>query len=267
MKTILVDDEPLAIERFCILAKDLPNIVIKGKFDLATEAIEYVKSNPVDLAVLDIEMPGMDGIQLTKELRNYNENLVVIFITGHEKYALKAFHLHAAAYLIKPYNFGELQYAIKTAELFMQREPEKVMIKTFGNFDVFVGGQPVFFKITKAKELLALMVDAKGSTISSGFAISMLWENRPFDEKSQSLYYKAAKSLEEVLEKHRIGHIIIKTRYERCLNRKAVECDYYQYLSGEVPGRDAFGGEYMKQYSWAEETLAGLLAGNVGNSV
>lgn len=259
MRVILVDDEPLAMERFCILSKEMPIVDVVGKFELAEEAIEFVKSHEVELAVLDIEMCGMNGIELAKELRKFIPNLQIMFITGHEQYALKGFRLHAVAYLVKPYNFEELSYAIKTTELLMQRKPVKVLIKTFGRFEVFVDGKPVFFKSAKAKELLALMVDAKGGPVSSGFAISMLWEERPFDEKTQSLYYKTAKSLEETLEKHDIGHIIIKTRYERCLNRKEVECDYYQYLIGEEEGVKAFHGEYMSQYSWGEETLAALL--------
>ena len=183
----------------------------------------------------------------------------IIFITGHEQYALKAYGLHAAGYLLKPYNREEVEYAIQSAELLSKRQQHKVFVKTFGKFDVFVDGEPLFFKNSKSKELLALLVDAKGSTITSGYAISMLWEDKPFDENSQSLYYKAAKNLEKTLEEYGVEDILIKTRYERCVNRKKFECDYYSLLREDKDAVCQFHGEYMSQYSWAEETLAGIL--------
>lgn len=258
MRAVLIDDEPLAMERFAHLAKRIDDFEIIGKFDIALEGFEFIKKEDVDLAVLDIEMPGMNGIEMGAQLRKEKPDITLIYVTGYEQYALRAYNLHAVAYLMKPYDFNEMKYAVETARRLMHTEKRKIIIKTFGKFDVFVDGKPVFFSSAKAKELLALMVDAKGSTISSGYAISILWEDKPFDEKSQSLYYKVAKSLEKTLKEYGIEQIVIKTRYERCLNRKEVECDYYDYLRGKEEAIRMFQGEYMSQYSWAEETLAGF---------
>lgn len=258
MRAIIVDDEPLAIERFCRISKNIEQLTIVGKFEETGQALEFAEKEKVDLAILDIEMPEIGGIKLGKELQKLNPGIVLIFVTGYEQYALKAFGIHAAAYLLKPYSLEEVQYAVQTAELLSQRKQHDVFVRTFGSFDVFVDGQPVFFKSSKAKELLALLIDAKGSTVTSGFAISMLWEDKPFDENSQSLYYKAAKSLEKTLKEWEIENIVIKTRYERCINRKEFRCDYYQLLEGKEDTVKAFGGEYMSQYAWAEETLAGI---------
>lgn len=258
MRTILVDDEPLALERFEKISGEIENVEIIGKFNDPNEAIEFAYMNPIDLAVLDIEMPEISGIGLAKILKRICPDILIIFITGYEQYALKAYELHAISYLLKPYMKEDVEYAIQTAELLSKRKRHKVVIKTFGMFDVFVDGEPVFFKSSKAKELLALLVDAKGSTLTSGYAISLLWEDKPFTESSQSLYYKAAKSLEKTLGDYEIDHIIIKTRYERCVNRKEFECDYYEFLKENETAVRSFRGEYMSQYSWAEETLAGL---------
>ena len=258
MRTILVDDEPLAIERFRQICKEIERVSVVGTFDDPEKAVRFAKEQPVDLAVLDIEMPELGGIELGKKLQEINPGIVLIFITGYEQYALKAYGIHAAAYILKPYTSEEIRYAIQTAELLAKRKQHKVIIRTFGMFDVFVDKEPVFFKSSKAKELLALLVDAKGSTVNSGFAISMLWEDKPFDENSQSLYYKAAKSLERTLMEWEIESILVKTRYERCINRKEFECDYYRLLTGDPEAVRQFGGEYMSQYSWAEETLAGI---------
>lgn len=259
MKTILVDDEPLAMERFSKLAKNLSDINIIGKFDSPLDAVEFAKNEEVKLAVLDIDMPEMNGIELGKELRKVQPNIVLIFITGYEQYALDAFNICAAAYLMKPFDIEDLKYAVESAMLLSKRNSKEVMIKTFGRFDVFVNEKPIFFKSSKAKELLALLVDAKGSTITSEYAISILWEDKNYDENSKSLYYKVAKSLEKTLQENGIERIIIKTRYARCINKKEFSCDYYKMLSGDEKVKRSFVGEYMSQYSWAEETLAYII--------
>ena len=259
MKAVLIDDEPLAMERFAHLAKKIRDFEIVGKFDLVEEGLAFIESSDVDLAVLDIEMPGMNGIELGARIREKKPGINLIYVTGYEQYALKAYNLHAVAYLMRPYDFEEMEYAVETARKLMNTEKKEVVIRTFGQFDVFVDGHPVFFSSAKAKELLALLVDAKGGPISSGYAISILWEDKPFDEKSQSLYYKVAKTLENTLKAYDIQRILIKTRYERCLNRKEVTCDYYDYLRGQEEAVSRFKGEYMSQYSWAEETLASML--------
>ena len=258
MKTIIVDDEFLAIKTFSQVSKKIKEVHIIGEFDNPRDALDFAACEKIDLAVLDIEMPEMDGIELGRRLREMLPNIVLIYTTGYEQYALKAYGIHAAAYLLKPYNYEDLQYAIQSAEFLAKRNNHKIVIQTFGKFDVFVDGSPVFFKSSKAKELLALLVDAKGSTVTSGYAISILWEDKPFDDNSQSLFYKAAKSLEKTLEEYAISHILIKTRYERCINRKEIECDYYKLLSEDEETLKQFRGEYMSQYSWAEETLAGI---------
>lgn len=258
MRAMIVDDEPLAIERFCQICREIDGIIIAGCFDDGDKALQFAEKETLDVAILDIEMPEIGGIELGKRLQAINSSVVLIFITGYEQYALKAYGIHAAAYLLKPYTVEEVAYALQTAQLLSKRKQHTVIVRTFGMFDIFVDGQAVFFKSSKAKELLALLVDAKGSTVTSGFAISMLWEDKPFDENSQSLYYKAAKSLEKTLSEWEIENILIKTRYEKCANRKEFQCDYYQLLLGDSETVRQFAGEYMSQYSWAEETLAGI---------
>lgn len=259
MKTILVDDEPLAMQRFCKLAKEIPSIEVVGKFESPSQALKYVLKNEVNLAVLDINMPEMNGIELGEALREINPDMILIFITGYEQYALDAFNLSAAAYLMKPYDAKDLEYAIESARLLSKRGSNKVFVKTFGRFDIFVNGEPVFFKHSKSKELLALLIDAKGSTITSEYAISKLWEDKPYDSNSKSLYYKASKNLEKTLDKNGISNIIIKTRYATSVNIKAMSCDYYDLLEGNEKAKRNFNDDYMSQYSWGEETLAYII--------
>jgi len=259
MKTIIVDDEVLALEQFSIQCETIDIIDIVGKFESPYDAIEFTKSNSIQLAVLDIEVPGLSGLELLTELRKIHPNLIVIIATGYSQYALDAFKAHAVGFLLKPYCRDDLLYAIETATLHLNGQSKGVYIRTFGRFEVFLNEEIVFFRNSKSKELLALLVDMQGGSITTEFGISKLWEERPYDNKTQSLYRKAAKQLKDTLKEKGIEEIIISNKSSRCLNTKKVKCDYYEYLENGIHGKDKFNHEYMSNYLWAEETLATLL--------
>ena len=133
-----------------------------------------------------------------------------------------------------------------------------VVIRTFGYFDVFVDGKAVLFKNAKAKELLALLVDRRGGTLTSGEAISCLWENESSNRQTQSRYRKAAMHLKDTLESYDIADIIANNRGVRRAVPQNFECDQYDYIGGRESGNSAFHGSYLLNYSWGETTASAL---------
>ena len=204
-------------------------------------------------------MPELSGLELLTKLRNLHPDLIVIIATGYSQYALDAFKAHAVGFLLKPYSRDDLLYAIETATLHLQGQAKNIYIRTFGRFEIFLNDEIVFFRNSKSKELLALLVDMQGGSVTTEFGISKLWEDRPYDKKTQSLYRKAAKQLKDTLKEKGIEDIIISNKSSRCLNTKKVKCDYYAYLENDVKGKNKFNQEYMSNYLWAEETLATLI--------
>ena len=79
MKTILVDDMLLDLQLFELKCADMPDFEIVGKFTDPNEAIEYASGHVVDFALLDIDMPGMNGIQLAQELRRLRGDIIIVF--------------------------------------------------------------------------------------------------------------------------------------------------------------------------------------------
>lgn len=212
MKTIVVDDEKIALMTFMEEAKNIPELEVEGLFENAEEAVEYVKENKIDIAILDIEMQGIDGINLGNIFRRLNPKIMLIYITGYEKYAYEAIKLHAAAYLVKPFSSAQLEYAVETARLLSKRGKKKIFVRTFGHFDVFVDDEPIMFKSHKAKELLALLVDRRGGTVTTDQIIGTLWEERPNDQYTQNLCSKIGKTLEKELKENNIEHILVSAR-------------------------------------------------------
>lgn len=134
----------------------------------------------------------------------------------------------------------------------------EVSLRTFGYFDVFVGNQAVVFRSGKAKELLALMVDRRGGFISSGEAISFLWEDEPVSTVTLARYRKVALRLKNTLEEYGISEIVETVDGRRRIVPERVQCDLFDYLAGKRQEGHLFRGSYLTNYSWGEATLAEL---------
>lgn len=112
LKAIAVDDEPLAltvIEHFC---GRVPGLQLLRTFIRPGEALAYLQEWPVDLLFLDIQMPGLSGIEFRKKV---SPETLVIFTTAHSSYAVEGFELEAMDYLLKPFTFERFQRAAERA--------------------------------------------------------------------------------------------------------------------------------------------------------
>jgi hypothetical protein len=139
-----------------------------------------------------------------------------------------------------------------------QAPTKRVFARTFGHFDLFVDGVPITFKSSKEKELMALLIDRNGGTLSTSEAISYLWEDEAADERVSTRYRKLAMGLKQTLTKYGIEDIMLNHNGVRSVDVSAIQCDYYDLLAGESHARQAFHNVYMSDYSWSEETLATL---------
>lgn len=136
-----------------------------------------------------------------------------------------------------------------------------VYIRTFGFFDVFINGVPLHFSGAKEKELLAILVDLNGESISSDDAAALLWPELKDDEKLLSLYRKTAMHLRNTLKDLDIENILVVEKGLRHIEPSRFECDYYNYLKGDPEFVKLFRGVYMTSYQWAEPTLNALNGG------
>ena len=118
LKVLLVDDEALARARLKTLLGDCkqPLTTLLGEAANATDAMEFLKRTPVDVVLLDINLPGASGIGLAQVLRNTPNPPAIVFITAHSEYAVEAFELEAMDYLTKPVRLERLQAALQKVE-------------------------------------------------------------------------------------------------------------------------------------------------------
>lgn len=255
MRTIMVDDEAWVLKQLQTETANLPDVEIIGVFRSACEALDFVALNPIDFALLDIQMRGMDGIELGKRIKALCPNAVIIYITSYAQYYRDAFEdVRADYYILKPFEHRDIADAVGRAKLLASRQKKRVRFQTFGRFDLFVDGSLVVIRHAKAKELLAVCVDHKGGNVTMEEAIDKLWPEEVVSPPVKLRYRKAVSHLNALFFSYGIGNVF-SSGYANChINSEAVECDYYAYLKKPLEVR--FEGEYMFQYSWAEETTA-----------
>jgi two-component system response regulator AlgR len=112
LKALLVDDEPLAIERLQILCARVPDLHLVGTASDGAAALRMVEALKPDLLLLDIAMPGLDGMSVARALRGEAPQPAVIFVTAFDQYAVAAFDVSAVDYLLKPVAQDRLERAI-----------------------------------------------------------------------------------------------------------------------------------------------------------
>lgn len=254
MKIIFVDDEKMAHVKFTNYAKRAEIYEESALFFDPEEALEYSRNNKVDLAILDIEMPGMSGIELGRKLKEVDQNIRLIYTTGYGDYALDAFSVDAIGYLVKPYGYEELKKELEKAMRMQKIRENSVTIQTIPRFEVFVDGIPLKFSRKKVKELLAVMVDRRGDTLTVGEAIAALWEDRPDDQKTKNLFRATLKRLYDFLEEKGIRFILQDDSALRAVDVNAFKCDYYELMQGSTEAMKKYCGFYMEEYEWAENT-------------
>ncbi len=258
MRAIIVDDEPIMIKRFVRLSEDIPDIQIVGRFETAADALKYAKSNVIDVAFLDVEMPRKNGIEIAKELRAIRPDVIIVFITAYDNYILDFNRIGGDYYIIKPYNRETLEMMMERIRLIARRQQKRVYIQTFGRFLVLKDGHPV--QLTgKAKEILALVVTRRGREISNEEIFSTVWEGREYSNASMGVFYNALRRLRQTLESEDIGDLLLSAPRGQVINTALFDCDYYAWQDGNMNARDKFEGEFLTEYSWGEYILANIM--------
>ncbi|MBR4308650.1 MAG: response regulator [Oscillospiraceae bacterium] len=253
MRVIYIDDEQPARDNFQWTVSRIPEVSSIELFRSGDAALEWVRENPVDVAFLDIEMPGCNGLSLSRELHRIKPDLRIVFVTAYNQYAMEAWQTDAVGYVLKPYSASDIRNQLERAVRFRPRPLRRVEIRTIPSLSISVDGKAVYLNRAKSRELFALLVDRGESGITTGEGIACLWPDRPNSKDTQSLFRVTFKRLLDDLEKEGLGHIIQTTGNYRSLCTDQVDCDLYRILSGDEQAARLYDGQYLQEYSWAED--------------
>lgn len=146
----------------------------------------------------------------------------------------------------------------KNQILLLKKQKQNLKAKTFGNFTLMYENKVVKFSRTKSNELLGYLVYKNGSSVNTKELIAILYENQNDSKKSGSNLRNLIVDIKQTFQKLNIQNFFIAEYNNFRINPEIVKCDYYDFLSGDEAAMNSFAGEFMSQYSWAEET-AGFL--------
>lgn len=125
LRTLVVDDEPLAVERLQILCAQIDGVQLVGTASEGAAALRLIEALKPDLVLLDIQMPGGDGMSVTRALQNVSDRPAVIFVTAFDQFAVAAFDVAAVDYLLKPIAAERLERAIARVRSLRETEADK----------------------------------------------------------------------------------------------------------------------------------------------
>lgn len=256
MIIIAVDDEQSALLLITDAIKEAVEDCELHTFNSPDSALEFAKTTAVDVAFLDIRMFKMTGLELAKCLKSTNPKMNIIFATGYDEFSIEAIYLHASGYITKPVTASKVREQM--TNLLHPPEPPKCRFyaQTFGNFEFLVDGKPLAFPRKKSKELLAVLIDHDGTSLTTEQIAAILFEDRNYDRSIKNTLMPIIRCMQDTLTEVGAADIIVKTWGHLSVDTKKFGCDAYEYRAGNPDAINRFRGEYMANYSWAEERAA-----------
>ena len=229
------------------------------RFQSSLEALAAARQKDIDIAILDVVLPELNGLDLGLYLKELHPFVNLIYLSEDKGSSYEAMALHASGYLLKPVAEESVKQELDDlrhpAE---QKNHKRVFAQTFGNFELFVDGKPVAFKYNRTKEIVALLVNNRGAQTTNGEIIASLWEDEGDPEKKSSYLSNLRQDLQNTMTRLKLTGIILKQRGSLAIAADRIECDLYDWLAKKRDSRYHYLGDYMNQYSWAEYVHAEL---------
>jgi len=144
IKCVVVDDEPLALKKMVAYISKTPFLELVAQCDNAADVIEILERNKVDLLYLDIQMPGISGMELAKSV---GQNYGIIFTTAYSQFALEGFRVDAIDYLLKPIDYGDFLKAANKARAYLESKVRNNNVQQKDGDFIFVKSDYKILKI------------------------------------------------------------------------------------------------------------------------
>ena len=182
---IIIDDEPLARQGLELLIKEIDFLDLKGQFSNAIKANNFLSEEAVDLIFLDIQMPGLTGLEFAASLKS---DSFIVFTTAYPQYALEGFELNALDYLVKPIRPNRfLQTINKAKELFDIYQKSEVSETTISNEFIYVKSSRTYVRIF-LKDILYIqgmkdyvMLFTKTDKVMTAMNVKTIYDQLPQD--------------------------------------------------------------------------------------
>jgi len=185
LNILIIDDEKPARDRLRRLLTELPRYDVAGEAASGSQALEMIRELEPDILLLDISMPGMDGMSLARVLQDGGASAAVIFCTAYQDQAIRAFEVEAVDYLVKPVRSERLEQALEKARRYLgrdQSQQEEHYLRST------VGGKVV---LTSIHSVIALVAEDKYTTVIHEKGTTVIDESlTELDQRFKDLFFR-----------------------------------------------------------------------------
>ncbi|HHW38054.1 MAG TPA: response regulator [Bacillales bacterium] len=278
IQAIIVDDEELSLISLEKKLLEFPDIKVVKTYTNHEHVLTDIKKEIIDVAFLDIELVNVSGLDLAEAILSIQPSIHIVFVTAHMEYAVQAFEINSADYLLKPVISKRLQKTIhrlmekksvtKTQETGIGSSANSPLtIKCFSELQVFQNEQLVHFKTAKMKELFGYFLTYLGTYIKRDILIDHLWPDEDY-KKSKIHLHTCLSHLRKLLDELGYSNCITFANQSYSLTLEPIHCDVIefeksiQYLTASQKidiqhiekSIDLYTGTYMELngYQWAQ---------------
>lgn len=257
MNILAVDDELSALRVLTQAIRDaIPDAEVTALQSGAAAKLHLAMHPETQVVFLDIHLRDTDGLTLGKELKRISPRIDTVFCTGYSQYGIEACNMQAKGYLLKPVTADNIRAILDSFMMPEQVRRRGVFAQTFGSFSLFADGKLVSFSRGKAQEMLAYLIDRRGSGVTRKELAAVILEDDTYSRATQSYLTQIIADACRTLRTVGYENLIVKSYNSYAINKDMLQCDLYDYENGDL---SRFHGEYMTQYSWSELTLGELL--------
>lgn len=206
ISAVIVDDEMPALNLLKMFLQKTGKVNILGAFVEPNEALENIISIKPDVVFLDIEMPEMSGLELASLLMEQNDELMVVFVTGYNQYALEAFQVNALDYILKPVTPNTIQKCISRLIKLKGHKNEEIVeesekkIYCFGDLELYGKNGAIKWPTRKVEEMLAYFIVHRDRNVEGCVLEEILWPEEDPDKIKANLHtslYRLRKTIKE----------------------------------------------------------------------
>ena len=160
-------------------------------------------------------------------------------------------------YLLKPVDANDIREELKNLKIDTEKtkDPTKLQIRCFGEYRIEYDNKPLHFNRSKSKEFMAYLTAKGNATSSRAEVCGILWENDEVGKSRESYMSALLSDIKKTLKSIGMEEVFCHNRNEYMLLPEYIECDYYEFLKGNPAAIKEYRGEFMSQYSWAEEYI------------
>lgn len=239
MKVLLVDDEPAMLLAMKLMLSRIEGVELAASFRSGREALDFVKDAELDIAFLDIEIGGDNGLELARALRKVRSDVAIVFTTSHAEYALDAYDVYPLDYMVKPISAKRLAETIDRAASLSRSSSDaaaalpsdRLTVRGFGCFEARSAAGTVRWISKKSMELFAYLLMHQGRSVSKQRILEAIFPNMPLKNSEQYLN-TAVYQLRKALSEHGCKEIVVKTQEQYHVDLAQVDVDFIQAEQG-----------------------------------